>query len=138
VDEEQPEAAAAAEVEESPVVSQQQWEEVWEEEKGTFLRPYITSVRIATQETLADACVPSTTAHAQPHAHNRIRTRGVVLMALFADGATGPVEVVQGEDRLRPQVGHHQALRHPILLAACVIFNAPPPPPPPNRQLPCF
>ncbi|ELR14508.1 uncharacterized protein ACA1_193110 [Acanthamoeba castellanii str. Neff] len=57
VDEEQPEAVAvAAEAEESPVVSQQQWEEVWEEEKGTFLRPYITSVRIAAQETLADAC----------------------------------------------------------------------------------
>ncbi|ELR18442.1 uncharacterized protein ACA1_300500 [Acanthamoeba castellanii str. Neff] len=57
VDEEQPEAVAAeVEAEESPVVSQQQWEEVWEEEKGTFLRPYITSVRIAAQETLADAC----------------------------------------------------------------------------------
>jgi len=55
VDEEQPEAVAA-EAEESPVVSQQQWEEVWEEEKGTFLRPYITSVRIAAQETVADAC----------------------------------------------------------------------------------
>jgi hypothetical protein len=71
VDEEQPEAVAvAAEAEESPVVSQQQWEEVWEEEKGTFLRPYITSVRIAAQETLADACVPSP----PPHTHHRTHT----------------------------------------------------------------
>jgi len=53
-DQEEP-TTHAEEKEESPVVSQQQWEEVWEEDKGTFLRPYITSVRVAAQDTAADA-----------------------------------------------------------------------------------
>lgn len=52
----QPQETVTSDAASSPV-SEHQWEEVWEEEKGTVLRPYITSVRVAAQETAADVCV---------------------------------------------------------------------------------